>query len=406
MISPAHVARFPTAPARWLGLRLAVASFLALSADWLLFGRRPGVALPIFLLFVVLAALALNPLRAERRWQAIGLAFVALNLAALVEEVNLLSLALAILGVATTALVLFDGHLQNWRELALRAVFLPFSGFLRLPGDASYALKLAGRRNKALRIFTTPFCWIMPAALFGLCLYLFAQANPLIESALHLINLRFLFDLLLEGHPLFWAAIACAVWPMLHLRTSRARRASAPTLPDSRLLDPRGVFGDTAFERTLYALNGLFALQSALDLTFLWGGLALPGGMSYAEYAHRGAYPLVATALIAALVVLAATRPGGPAERTRAMPPLVLAFTGQNILLVISSMLRLKLYVEIYSLTYWRLAAALWFILVAIGLASIIAQILLGKSPTWLLKVNAAALAAMLYACCFLDFPL
>ncbi len=39
--------------------------------------------------------------------------------------------------------------------------------------------------------------------------------------------------------------------------------------------------------------------------------------MSYAEYAHRGAYPLVFTALLAGVFVLVSFRPGGAAQRSR-----------------------------------------------------------------------------------------
>ena len=42
-----------------------------------------------------------------------------------------------------------------------------------------------------------------------------------------------------------------------------------------------------------------------------------PTASTYAAYAHRGAYPLIATALLAAGFVLVAMRPGGPAENRR-----------------------------------------------------------------------------------------
>ncbi len=121
--------------------------------------------------------------------------------------------------------------------------------------------------------------------------------------------------------------------------------------------------------RSLILFNALFALQSGLDLVYLWGGANLPDGMSHAEYAHRGAYPLIVTALLAAGFVLVAMRPGGPAEQSRLIRPLVLAWIAQNILLVISSIFRLDLYVAAFSLTYLRLAAFIWMLLVADGTA-------------------------------------
>ena len=69
-----------------------------------------------------------------------------------------------------------------------------------------------------------------------------------------------------------------------------------------------------------------------------------------------------------------------------------------------SSILRLDLYVGIYALTYWRVAAFIWMGLVAAGLALIIARIALGKSNKWLLTANLLTLSATLYACCFINF--
>jgi len=157
--------------------------------------------------------------------------------------------------------------------------------------------------------------------------------------------------------------------------------------------------------RSLILFNALFAVQSALDLTYLWGGASLPDGMSHAEYAHRGAYPLIATALLAAGFVLIAMRPGGPAEHSRLIRPLVLVWTGQNILLVVSSIFRLDLYVAAFSLTYLRLAALIWMLLVGIGLALMVMQIVRGKSNSWLLAANTISLALVLYGCCFINAP-
>ncbi len=127
--------------------------------------------------------------------------------------------------------------------------------------------------------------------------------------------------------------------------------------------------------------------------------------MTYAYYAHRGAYPLIATALLAAGFVLIAMRPGGPAEQSRLIRPLVLLWTGQNVLLVVSSIFRLDLYVAAYSLTYLRLAAFIWMGLVAAGLVLMLVQIKLRKPNSWLISANAISLALVLYVCCFVNAP-
>jgi hypothetical protein len=178
-------------------------------------------------------------------------------------------------------------------------------------------------------------------------------------------------------------------------------------LPATADVDPftSQLFGPGAILRSLALFNLLFAVQTALDLVYLWGGVALPHGMTYASYAHRGAYPLMLTALLAAGFVLAAVTPGGPAERKPAIRILVYAWIAQNVMLVISSILRLDLYIEVYSLTSWRLAAIIWMLLVAAGLLLIVTRIALDRSNRWLITANMITLAGFLYVCVFINFP-
>jgi hypothetical protein len=111
------------------------------------------------------------------------------------------------------------------------------------------------------------------------------------------------------------------------------------------------------------------------------------------------------TALLAAAFVIIAVRPDSDVERSRTIRGLVFLWTAQNVLLVISSILRLDLYVAVYSLTSLRVAAFVWMLLVAVGLVLIVARIALARSNAWLIQMNAAALALTLYACGFINFP-
>ncbi|HWV64203.1 DUF4173 domain-containing protein, partial [Chitinophaga sp.] len=134
-------------------------------------------------------------------------------------------------------------------------------------------------------------------------------------------------------------------------------------------------------------------------------GKRLPDGLSYADYAHRGAYPLIATAILAGGFVLVATRRGGPGEHSPLLRTLVYLWVAQNIWLVISSLLRLDLYVEAYGLTEMRIAAAVWMALVAVGLALIVGKIATGRSNRWLVMTNLAALMLTLWGVAFIDVP-
>ena len=247
--------------------------------------------------------------------------------------------------------------------------------------------------------------WIVPILLCGTFVALFAAANPLIDNALGHIDWLAPIKGLSFPRLAFWFLAASFIWVLLR---SRYRQI----LPDARqefraacrgalvamLFDPRSVLA------ALVMFNLLFALQNGLDVRFLWSGAALPDGMTYASYAHRGAYPLIATALLAGWFVLTALKPGTEMERSPAIRRAVYLFLAQTLVLVASSLLRLKLYVDAYELTYLRAAAFVWMGLVAVGLMLITARIVWRRSGLWLVNANALMLTATLYVCSFVSF--
>jgi hypothetical protein len=69
---------------------------------------------------------------------------------------------------------------------------------------------------------------------------------------------------------------------------------------------------------SLVTFNTIFAVENVLDTVFLWRGAGRPSGVTMADYAHRGAYSLIVTALLAGVFVLLALRLGSAAAaRTR-----------------------------------------------------------------------------------------
>ena len=153
---------------------------------------------------------------------------------------------------------------------------------------------------------------------------------------------------------------------------------------------------------SLAAFNVLFAMQNAMDVAWLWGLMPLPQDMTLADYAHRGAYPLIATALLAALFVLVVLRPGSQTAQSRAIRTLVIAWLGQNVFLVFSSILRTLDYVGVYGLSMLRLAALLWMGLVALGLVLVGWRMVREKSAGWLISAKLLAAGVLLTACCFI----
>jgi hypothetical protein len=126
--------------------------------------------------------------------------------------------------------------------------------------------------------------------------------------------------------------------------------------------------------------------------------------MSFAEYAHRGAYPLIATALLAGLFVLVTLRPGSELASSPLLRRLVSLWIAQNVFLVASTMLRTARYIEAYSLTELRIEALIWMGLVAVGLILICVRLWLGRSDAWLINANVAAAAFVLSLSAALDY--
>jgi hypothetical protein len=228
-----------------------------------------------------------------------------------------------------------------------------------------------------------------------LFLSLFTIANPVISQALAALRIPEP-DL---PRLIFWGAVGGAAWAVLRPRGLR-RTLAAPGLKGE--LDLPGVT-TASVTISLLVFNGLFALQNGLDIAYLWSGAALPRGMTLAGYAHRGAYPLIATALLAGLFVLVFLRPGSATAQAKWPRILVTGWVAQNLFLVASTALRTIDYLQVYSLTRLRIAALIWMALVACGLALICWRLLRGKSASWLINANAAAACVALAACSVFD---
>jgi hypothetical protein len=144
-------------------------------------------------------------------------------------------------------------------------------------------------------------------------------------------------------------------------------------------------------------------MQNLMDAAYLSGTVPMPEGITLAEYAHRGAYPLIVTALLAALFVIVTLRPGSSTAAVPMIRRLVVLWIAQNIVLVGSSILRLLDYVEVYSLTILRISALAWMLLVAVGLMLICWRLLKSKSAGWLINASLAAAAVLLTTATFVD---
>jgi len=374
--------------------RPALLVALILLADLLLWGAAPGLSLAIFGLCLLLAALALT---GGRGWG--GVVLGAALFLPVVEQAQTLSVIFWIAGLLLGGLWIALGGWPGLREAALGALRLLGHGPLQAIHDARASLRLqTPDRSFHKQLGHLTLGWALPLGMGLIFLSLLFEANPVLQSwAAQLENLH-LPDL---NRILFWAGMALLIWPFLRLAVLRQRLTVAQR---PALIGPHwrpAILNPLAVRRSLILFNLLFAMQTAMDATYLLGGATLPDGMTYAQYAHRGAYPLLVTALLAGGFALIA-RPFTDVDRTLRLA--LLFWIAQTILLVLSSLLRLELYVEAYGLTRLRMAAGIWMGVVTTGLLITLWQITGKHSTGWWLKRCTMLGIVALYLCMFLSF--
>lgn len=377
---------------------LGLAALGVALADWLFYGHPVGISAAIYIVFLAACVTITNPAHMSTRVRLVSIVILAVSALPIVENAGLLSLLSGVAGLCIYTLMTTRALSGDVIDRAFAIVGLVFSGPRRFFADLS-KLRQSGAAN--------PIMWVMPIGLGLIFLLLFRFANPLIETWLDQLSPSTAVRSIEFKRLLFWCLTLAVTWSFLRGRVRARLKWRKASDHEERPADGTyaKLLGPSTVLRSLILFNMLFAVQTGLDMAYLWGGLDLPEGMTYAAYAHRGAYPLVIAALLAAGFVLFALRPGSDTERSKLLRVLVYLWIGQTLLLVGSSILRLNLYVEIYSLTYLRTAAFIWMFLVALGLVLIIARIILRQSNEWLISVNTVALAATLYVCAFVNFP-
>jgi len=386
-----------------LGWRATACLLLAGLADFLFYMEGMGWAAGIYTFIILLALLFFNPGLAHTKPGKVIITINWILVFALIENPSGLTITLSFLGITSMALLSHPGWTHN-AGLWLRGIFDFWTqNVFRVLHDAKFIKNLFQGEDDRNRSGIQLKNWILPLGLSLVFIALFTGANPVLIRWLDLINWNWIFDLLTFERFLLWSLVIILSWPLLRPRF----RLKQEPMREGDFRDVRNLihflFSRESILYSLVLFNLLFSVQTAMDLVYLWGGRTLPDAMSYAEYAHRGAYPLIATALLAGAFVLVALRPGSATEGMRSIRYLVYLWIGQNVFLVISSIWRTALYIEEYSLTYLRLAALIWMGLVALGLVLLVLRIAWTRSNIWLINLNGVTLLTVLMMCAFIN---
>ena len=367
------------------GAVLAACAVAAVGADLALRTGRPGLAAAVVPVAVSASLVATrrfpNPqARALLALAPVVTAFLVLRTSAAVVVPSLVGAALLVgfaAGLARGASLLdltFPGAAGRLALTTTHGFLSP--AFLLRPLTRLDAMRRRGRpllRGVALGL---PVVVALTALL--------ASADAVFASLLHLPDLGDLaLHLVLLG---VGAAVAAAV-----LRHASARTVELPlgAPPALGRLETRMVLG---------GLCGVYAAFAAAQVAVAGGAadrILSAEGLTYAEYARRGFFQLLAAAGLTAVVLLCVRACGPRGDRVSTV--LVLAAVALTEVVVVLAVHRLALYEDAYGLTLLRLAAvaaAVWIGVVFQLLGMAAAGVGAGRS--WLPSaVGAAALIGL-----------
>jgi Domain of unknown function (DUF4173) len=306
----------------------------------------------------------------------IGIVVVAVLLALAVAAATAPSLDLLLFGVPALALASFAFVLDaGWvltLDLSAAGVLaaLAVSGprlaaltapFVRLPETPALMPPTPSGSSPALRGVLYGGLLVMPfGALFWTADAAFAELGGRIPtpSAASVVERSFLFALVLFGA----LGLALAARAALPKREARERRRLA--------------FLEAAIP--LACLDLLFAAFVAVQVTVLFGGhehVLETAGLTYSEYAHQGFWQLVTAAVLTLAVVAGATswvKPETPPQLLLHRFLLAVLCT-MTIVVLVSTLHRLRLYEDTYGLTRLRLLVEVFAVWLGVVFALVLA---------------------------------
>lgn len=353
---------------------LCTALASAAAFQYFFYDQQYGVALALFLLFVLAGIHVLTALAGGRGnvWAYFFLVPFGISLAATMlyssEPVRLLSLLISVFSLAFFAFW-FSVPRTDFRDVKS---LWPFSFFLEsfipFPRLGAFGRELVRNRGQMSKVLVGAGIAIPFLLLFGM---LFISADGVIRQ---------MFLELFADQSLFWYFVNKSAWTII----SFLFFASAGYALASRITERRSPeFGDdpepldaVVVNTFLVLLNILFLGFIAMQFFTLFGGekFLQAASVTYAQYARQGFFQLLGVSAIVFGIVAVLYRFTGLRHwLTRILAG---AFILQTGVIIASAIRRLLLYIDTYGLTLSRYWAFVAIVLIALALAVTLAAML------------------------------
>jgi hypothetical protein len=386
--------------------RLWVAAGLTIAGDFVLWGAEPGLSLALFALASCVTILIAHSGAKWSRSMVVGCFLMGITAVQACIETSFSNLFVLLLLLAwnhgDAVFPEVRQHWVRWTEGVWSLIRVP-TGWLW----AGPALRQVPANLSSARAIGATFVQVgLPTALAVLVFsILLTRGNAILADwfGAALSRASDLVPELTVGRLVFWLVIATfaiglvrPVAPMLSHRVVELAAGSRREPRDLRIARLRTL-------SIVTAVNILFFAVNTIDGFFLWVHQTLPTGVSYSEFVHQGVHSLILAVLLSALVLTAAYQQAASVTASRVLRILALVWIVQNVALIASVLLRLKLYVDAYQLSEQRIYVAFFLLLVTAGFCLLARRIIAGKSLQWLLLSNALAAFTLFFTVQFLD---
>ncbi|MBI4093342.1 DUF4173 domain-containing protein [Candidatus Kaiserbacteria bacterium] len=371
-------------------LIVGVSAVLGLLFDYFFFGQIPGIGFTVFVAAIVIGFIAISmysdkPLKKDFYWLFPLLLFFALMVAI---RSNLLLTALNVVGCALLLLLIVEVNVRDTvRSFIptdyLKLLFPPYKfvdPLLKTLSDVLSKGKQYKDHKKAGQVIRGIAITAPIVILFTILL---SSADPIFGEYFSVFNVNF------DGEIVFRIFLGAAVAIICVGAYSYAMFGTPEAQSQQAGKRDFGLIETTIL---LGSINVLFFAFILVQTTYLFGGEAniISHGMTYAEYARRGFFELVAIAVLSYLILLATEKyiERNVEEHSKQFKILSTVLVLQLAVLMVSAFLRLSLYEETYGFTTLRVYVHAFIVFMGVIFSFLLYKILIeNKDNTFAFRV-------------------
>lgn len=145
----------------------------------------------------------------------------------------------------------------------------------------------------------------------------------------------------------------------------------------------------TSISILFIALNIMLIFINVLDVNYLYLGSGMPKGLTHKEFVHNGVGMLVLSIILGICIIFYFFRGSlNFSDKNKPFKLLVYFWLFQNLMMVISTTLRNKMYIDDALLTYKRIGVYYWLFMAMVGLLTTFIKVAKAKSAWYLIKHN------------------